>query len=656
MSRIFKLIRGRPDPAIDLALAAALPTAGPAAAGPIVEALLERRRLPAATALIEQYHRLPPPLRRRIAETAKDLTPAIRRAAAATRSPTAENALDLIESTPLASLTYLVTGILRRGDAPRRAAAAQTLLALTQRCLPDAQPRLPAPEIAHVVAGVEESVNAFGQHREARTLQAALLLLTRRMNLLSRVLEDAEHPATAELRQMLHAAATTTVRRALLPALGYASLRPSAVAGLRRALAKGHLSDVLHGGGVLRLPEIAAAVGAMDHAEGLWPADVAGPRLGEAEQLALVDWACCLPGGPAQAVERLGSLCALEQVAARMAALQRLRALSRVTATDRAGLAAALAAFVEDAHASIAVTAARQVLHLGGADQLRWLARWSNSPHPAVARLAEAKLAPAGFARLWEGWSALPHERRLALARAMIKLDPCFHAHLAEKLLSKQPAVVVRALAMISCLGQATFFVGDLLRLTRSAQPRVAATAVAALGAVDDERAAHAVVVALDHEDARVRANAIEAVAGPALAGQPAAQAALHRLRKLTHDPANRPRANAIHAVLRLVGDDAEADAELDRMLQDQRPAHRLSAVWLVESEGMIGRSARLAEMAVADTDQQVQARARQAFERMVSLLRPADDQTMVRPSPVGALARIGSAATGGGLAQQGAA
>ncbi|NBC10577.1 MAG: hypothetical protein GVY24_02430 [Planctomycetes bacterium] len=644
MLRIFQLIQGRSDPAIDLALAAALPTATPATAAPIVEALLERRRMPAAAALIEQYHRLSPTQRAQIAAAARDLTPAIRRAAAATRSPAAENALDLIEHTPLPSLTYLVTGILRHGDADRRAAAAKALLALTRRCTDeaDAKRRLSPADAEHVVAGVAEAVTHLAQHREPAAVTGWLLLSSRRIPKLEQVLEDPEHPATRELGQRLYAAATPIARRALLPMLIHPVLHDQAAAGLRRAAAKGYWEDVLRSGAVLRRPEVAAAVGGLEHAERLWPEQASIKRLTAAAQRALADWACCLPGEPMTVIDRLNRLTSLSDEAARAVVLRRL--LRRAKTPDRRDAAEpVIAGFGEDASERLALIAVRHVMQQRPADLPRHLARWCNSPHPSVAELAEARLAPIGFQRLWDGWPSLPIERRLALGRVLIKIDPRFHATLAERLSSKQVSAVERALSIIATLGQGAFFLEDAVRLARSPQPRVAATAVSALGAVGGDRAARALIEALDRDDARVRANAVEALARPAYAEHPAARAALQRMRQMTRDQANRPRANAIHAVLRLVGDDRDAAAELDRMLDDTRPEHRLSAVWLVESEALVDRAARLAEMAVADRDQRVQARARRAFERMLGLLRPADAQTTVQPSEAGALAKIGS-------------
>jgi len=88
MRPIFRLIKGQADPAIDRALAAALPTCAPDSAGPIVEALLARRKRPGARALVDQYHRLPEDARDRV-RAASGLGSHLRHAAAASRQPRA---------------------------------------------------------------------------------------------------------------------------------------------------------------------------------------------------------------------------------------------------------------------------------------------------------------------------------------------------------------------------------------------------------------------------------------------------------------------------------------------------------------------------------------------------------------------------------------
>lgn len=661
MPRIFHLLRGLPDPAIDLALAEALPTAAPAAMPSIVEALLERRRMPAAAALIEQYHRLTPPLREKVALAAPGLTRAIRKAAAATGSPAAENALDLIKTTPLPSLSYLVTGILRRGDAPRRAAAAEVLLALARRCGGAGSDRLAPAEAAHVGAAVAEAIAFYAQHRQPRAVTAWLCLSSQRFPALEQVFADPRHPGTVAVREMLEAAATPQARRALLAAVRFPTLERAAATGLRRSAARGRLEDALAGGACLAWPDVAAAVGRVERSEQLWPAPAVRQAWLPQAQRHLASWAVSLPGEPETRCHRLAGLATLDDPFARLTALRRLIQSHQAGPQQAAAAtAAAIGRFVDDAQASIARLAARHLIRAASADLPRQLARWCNSRHISVAQLAERALAPIGFQRLWSGWAGLSAERRLALGRVLIKIDPNFHAALGARLSRADPAERVRALSIIAELGQGAFFEEELIRLTRGDRPRVVATAVRALGSTGSDQAVRATAAALDHADPRVRANAVEALSGPAQATHPDAVAVLGRVKRMTGDAANRPRANAIHAVLRLVGTDSEGGAEarqaLDRMLGDRRAAHRLSALWLVESEAMVDQAARVAEMVVGDADQRVQARAKRAFDRMLAWLDPNGGGSRVSPSDAGALAKIAAAEPASGVARQGAA
>src|SRR5690606_8527026 len=91
------------------------------------------------------------------------------------------------------------------------------------------------------------------------------------------------------------------------------------------------------------------------------------------------------------------------------------------------------------------------------------------------------------------------------------------------------------------------------------------------------------------------------------------------QLVKMVDDPQNRPRANAIAALLDLRT--ADAVASLRRMLDDQRPAHRHSALWLVETVGVLDLARHVAELSISDPDANVKRRANRVIEQLLALL-----------------------------------
>src|SRR5690606_21126637 len=160
---------------------------------------------------------------------------------------------------------------------------------------------------------------------------------------------------------------------------------------------------------------------------------------------------------------------------------------------------------------------------------------------------------------------------------------------------------------------------------------RVGATAVKALGALTSEVSGEALEGALGHTSARIRANALEAMAQRVRrsGGAGTGVAGLRRsLVELKSDSAHRVRANAICALLRGVGPASRqrvyepgAAEELSAMVGDDRLMHRIAGLWaaqrlLLRGAGSgLGRqwtplAARLADVARSDTDPRARARA----------------------------------------------
>ena len=156
----------------------------------------------------------------------------------------------------------------------------------------------------------------------------------------------------------------------------------------------------------------------------------------------------------------------------------------------------------------------------------------------------------------------------------------------------------------------------ELLAAAGDRDARIAATAISALGHVGTDSARQALRSCLPHKDARVRANALEALDRIGLADEPAAERII--------SPAPRERGNAVRTLahhvepkLRAVGLEA-----LDAMLGDERPAHRASALWLVERLGWIDAARRVAELAARDEAPPVRQRARRTARRLLGLMR----------------------------------
>ena len=254
----------------------------------------------------------------------------------------------------------------------------------------------------------------------------------------------------------------------------------------------------------------------------------------------------------------------------------------------------------------------------------RFAGRLCLSPHRCVRLIAEAdrdRLDPL------DPESAAS---RLA-ARRMLASNPDELVSMLRGLLVQAAEVPrLRALGVVRRFGLHARLADALLTLAAGgagATDREIATAVAALGdSGAPPRAQEALRSCLAHADARVRANAVEALARRArrervgIAERKPGLPEPESLVEFKGDSHHRVRANALRAML-AEGDAHEAAAGLGEMLRDERPGHRLAGVWLasraltIEGRAAVGRrwtelAAQVLGMARSESDERVRRRA----------------------------------------------
>lgn len=187
-------------------------------------------------------------------------------------------------------------------------------------------------------------------------------------------------------------------------------------------------------------------------------------------------------------------------------------------------------------------------------------------------------------------WHSGPMDRRL-LSEAAPRL-----------LRSDDPEVLVDALTRLRRARIVEPVAGEVAALVESASPWVAASAISALGSLPSPPA-RPLALALRHENPRVRANALDAMAG---------RRTLARiLRPYLDERHNRVRAAAIRALLRLGS--PEAHPALGEMLVDDHPLHRVSAIWAARAGRAFPVLSRLDAMAMGDPLSAVRDRAAMA-------------------------------------------
>jgi hypothetical protein len=249
--------------------------------------------------------------------------------------------------------------------------------------------------------------------------------------------------------------------------------------------------------------------------------------------------------------------------------------------------------FLADPDERLVRMAAREIVRRRPADFENMLLQLMTGAPESVRRVVSRSIGQAGFENYWNRFDRLDKSTRKGAGKAMLKMLPDAVQRLGRRLASGPVDQRLKALQITHELG-----LGDLLRpgvtqLCSDPNAKVRSKAVVVLGELDGVPPDVILERVLNDGDPRVRANAIEVLETkqktnflPMLASRARAAAA-----------GNRERANAIKALHRMRV--KNANAALMSMMQDQRPEHRISALWALRAMNywtMLGEVGRLAK------------------------------------------------------------
>lgn len=277
--------------------------------------------------------------------------------------------------------------------------------------------------------------------------------------------------------------------------------------------------------------------------------------------------------------------------------------------------------FMYDSDARVARCAAVRTaasMRDGAAAAANELAMAMRSPHAQVAHIAAMHTARYAPAFTLSQGGAIATQRLLASDRtACLKTLRWMLGEVADAPRAMQ---IIRRVGVVDDCLDALYLVARQ-PATSDEQLRIAASACIALGDSNQPAAAAHARSLLAHNEARVRANAIEALARLARRGIRPLPGEVIELKTDSH---HRVRANATREALSHAVETraqlACAD-DIASMLADVRPMHRLAGLWLA-SRTLAGPSrvllrarwtemtARVASMASGDDDQRVRTRA----------------------------------------------
>lgn len=613
---LYKHIRRLDDPSVDCAMAAALPTSDEKSTQLLSLMLLERRHPAGLLAMVQQYHRLSPAVRQQVTDRVAELYRPLREAAAGRDNQSRANVIAIIRRCRDARLAYLIVQLLRGRDGIDEAAADCLLDLAAWVCTDsldgksDAKPHAESQVAFYFQRAIEDSLDSFAAHQNPAALLALAMIAPRPLVKAHKALNDLRHPAVEPLRRMIEDAREPAMRRALLWFAQVPTLEQAATAGIRKSFEQSLGADCLVLAHLTLDPRVRQAIARLQNAEP-WPAAGHVDALTPRQSRNLPRWISALPLTCTQKVQRLAALRDAADAPSRLSALRHLMALRHDP--NAVGVEGQVAEFTHDADPQIARIALRFLVAVEFEELPGLLLKLVNAPHPEIRALAAEELAPLGFERLWSAWPNMTDARRIAAARALIKIDPNFHRQLGVRLAKPEQRPRLRALSIIHLLSQGSFFTEALETLAKDTDPTIASAAVRALGTAEGDEAKAALEAALQHADPRVRANAVEALHELNVTGH------VDTLRDMAASEQNRPRANAIAALME--SDVNTAMAELQQMLADKRSDQRVSALWLVDQMALVDLARHVAEMSISDPDPDVRGRADQVIQRLIESL-----------------------------------
>lgn len=620
--QIFRLFDSISDPSVDQAMAAALPTADPKTAMTLVQSLLSRRHATSQTALIRYFHQLDDTIQHLIISQASNLSRMLRHITQHGQTQEQLNVVQIVAAAHDPKLCYLLADLLRYGQTGAHEDAASSLLDMAHRSLfiPD-EPQEDDP-ITHadsqqldlIQQAIEQAITFYGVHQQPAVIEAMLETQPRPLKQSAKTLNDLKHPATQTLISLCTTPNNPSVCESMLSLMAIPVLTDAILEGITFMAKNKTLHRMFAQGHLMLLPERRRLLRKLPAEDHFFPQVQTLMGIKPQQLRHLPKWYAIICRTPDQLVAQLGSLRKVSDAPTRLIVLRKLMAQPPAN-LDAVNL---IAGFCADSDEVIARIALRHLIRIDYIDLYHLMLRLINSPHPSVRKIASARVAPVGFSKFWDSWSRFDLNQRIAAGKALIKIDPCFHVQLGEKLESDEPADIHKAMSMIRTLNQGTFFEYALEHLTKHEDEKIASNAVKTLGSAGTDRAARILESSLEHGDPRMRANAVEAL------DQIEHRNHVNQLMKMSKEDDNRPRANAIGALLAMNFSDALMT--LANMLNDERPMHRLSALWLVDHLDLRDMVRHVAELSISDKDPKVRQRAGKLIEHFIDSYADVDD------------------------------
>lgn len=298
---------------------------------------------------------------------------------------------------------------------------------------------------------------------------------------------------------------------------------------------------------------------------------------------------------------------------ARSDATCRLRLLRIALSRKRGASIQLIRSFLADSDERLMRIAAREIVRRRPVDFENMLLQLMTTAPESVRRVISRSIGHVGFDHFWHRFDRMDRDTRRQAGRAMLKLLPDALQRLARRLGTDPIEQRVKAMQIAQELNLAEPLQNVLVPLCSHPNPRVRSKAVSVLGDAANLTPDVILDKIVNDSDPRVRANAIEVL--ESRNSEEYVPLLMSRARS-TH---NRERANAIKAMHSMKV--STASHALLHMLRDERPDHRISALWALRQIGWWQMLNEVGKLAKQDSNLRVRRYALGVLRNVVDLV-----------------------------------
>jgi hypothetical protein len=596
--------------AADAALVEGLAQMEPAYQAPTLDVLLHRDHDASLAQVVALYSKAEPPFRSLLIDRAELLAGGIRIAMTHSLFDTRRSAIELIRDSQHGKSAYLLSEALTHSCRHTATLAAEVLFVLAEVVAANSMTwassskSTPHGQLEYVSSAVTRALSSWSLHFRNEVVMAAILLIGPLEDAVFRMAEDARTPIARALNNAVAGAHDPRLVGYCVRALRCAPLRESAakcLATMSSPAAEAALADhcwLLLDADVLRACSRITNGPGLDHQKA--ELNVRGPR----RKRAMIRMIAASGGKSVIKTERLGEL-----------------ALSADPTTQRAAFWALIKNDHEKSDSTLQAIASRGRSIYASLAAMELRRRNGQRLSPDATQVEQGAFGAGNtnreindvFEPFWLECDSLDAGQRRTLAQTVADGLPEFDDYLRGKWALNNVDSQVRALKIIEDVEHVHAFQEEIQQGAESPNAVLRSLAVRLLGSIGDAKSHRLIRRALDDEDSRVQANAVESFAQSSRTHGGSKDAAT-QLRQMVDAKSNRVRANAIMALLQMrVRDGAES---LIKMLNSPSSGHRTSALWVVEHLNLALMMERLMKLADSDPDMRVQRRAKRIAEK----------------------------------------